>query len=123
MVIICERADVDMSLARSNIVLTSVIGNGMLLIFDRYIHRSGNDMAADKQPEKTVNIQSSVNVGTATGETAVSGAKVSVGSVQEVHVHGATNPPRLLRRAHLPPQSRRRLHLRPPAADGALRRA
>jgi hypothetical protein len=68
-----------MSLARSNIVLTSVIDNGMLLIFDRYIHRSGNDMAADKQPEKTVNIQSSVNVGTATGEMAVSGAKVSVG--------------------------------------------
>src|SRR5215211_2271759 len=66
---------------------------GCFSSIDRYTDCSVNPMDGDKQPEKTVNIQSIVNVGTATDQTTVSGAKVSVGSAREIHVHGDTNPP------------------------------
>jgi len=49
---------------------------------------------ADEQPsERDINIQSTVEVGTTSGQTTVSGAKVSVGSAREVHVHGDTAAP------------------------------
>ncbi len=49
---------------------------------------------ADEQPsERNVIIESNVNVGSASGETTVSGTQVSVCSAREVHVHGDTARP------------------------------
>jgi hypothetical protein len=49
-------------------------------------------MADSQPPERNVNIESNVNVGTANDST-VSGTKVSVGSARDVHVHGDITPP------------------------------
>ncbi len=50
-------------------------------------------MADEQPPERDINIQSHINVGTASGQTNVSGLKVSVGSAREVHVQGDTTLP------------------------------
>jgi len=50
-------------------------------------------MADEQPPERNVNIESTVNVGTATDQTTVSGTNVSVGSAREVHVHSAPAAP------------------------------
>src|SRR5215216_4628973 len=50
-------------------------------------------MADDEKPERNVTIESNVNVGTASGETTVSGVKVNVGTARDVHVHGDTTQP------------------------------
>jgi eukaryotic-like serine/threonine-protein kinase len=53
-------------------------------------------MTDDNTSERNVNIESTVNVGTANDST-VSGTQVSVGSARDVHVHGDTTPPSSLR--------------------------
>src|SRR6266545_7168853 len=50
-------------------------------------------MAEEQPPERNVTIQSTVNVGTATDQTSVRGAQVSVQSAREVHVHSAPAAP------------------------------
>ena len=50
-------------------------------------------MAEDPQRDRNINIQSTVNVGTANDKTTVSGATVKVDAAREVHVHGESSRP------------------------------
>lgn len=50
-------------------------------------------MADERPSERDINVESTVNVGTANDGSSVGGAKVSVGSAREVHVHGDTTSP------------------------------
>ena len=50
-------------------------------------------MAEDQQSDRNINIQSTVNVGTANDKTSVSGATVKVDSTSEVHIHNESSPP------------------------------